>query len=161
MKLGGLLPIHAVRERRAQRLHHEQSQAYERALSAQMRASTALERLQQSYQTALSSALEGGEMSAAYAQALLEQAVVAQRGMGPAQKELDKKKLQMEQALAAADDARKLYASKVCMHQKMRELCSLQDSREAKVAEARCEVEADDEFVAPWLARKIRFTGVA
>lgn len=159
MKLGGLLPIHAVRERRAQRLHYEQSQAYERALSAQMHAGAAVERLQASYQTALSSALEGGEMSAAYAQALLEQAVVAQRAMGPAQKELDDKQAQMEQALAAADDARKLYASKVCMHHKMRELSSLQDSREAQVAEARCEVQADDEFVAPWLERQMRFRG--
>jgi poly-gamma-glutamate capsule biosynthesis protein CapA/YwtB (metallophosphatase superfamily) len=161
MKLGGLLPIHAVRERRAQRLHYEQSQAYERALSAQMHASTALEHLQQSYQNALSSALEGGAMSAAYAQALLEQAVVAQRDIAPAQKELNDKQAQAEQALAAAQEARAHYASKVCMHHKMRELCSLQDARDAKVAEARSEVESDDEFVAPWLERQMRFKGAA
>jgi hypothetical protein len=157
VKLGGLLPIHAVRERRAQRLHYEQTQAYERSLSAQMQAKTALERLQQSHQTSLRRALEGGAMSATYAQALLEQAVVAQRGMGPAQKELNDKQAHTAQALAAAEEARAVYASKVFMHHKMRELCSLQDSREAKVEEARGEIKVDDEFVAPWLARQMRF----
>lgn len=159
MKPSGLLPIHAVRERRAQRVYYEQSQAYERALSAQMQASAALVRLKKCHQTALSSALEGGQMGASYAQALLEQAVVAQRDIGPAQKELQHKQAQTLQALGAADEARKLYANKVCMHHKMRELCSLQDLREAKAEEARCEIEVDDEFAAPWLARQERLGG--
>jgi hypothetical protein len=161
VKLGSLLPIHAVRERRAQRLYYEQSQAHERAMSAQTNASAALVCLQNSHQAALANALEGSTMNAAHAQASLDQAAVALRGIAPAQKELSEKQAQTEQALAAAVESRVLYANKVRTHHKMRELCSLENSREAAVAQARCEIEADDEFVAPWLARQQRLTGVA
>lgn len=160
MKLKALLPIYALRERRAQRLYNEQSLEHGRAMSAQAHALAMVERLQQSRQSALANVLKSDEMNAFYAQGLLDQAAVAQKSLDPAQKELSDKQVLAEQAGMAVVQARELYASKVHAHHKMCEAYNLENSRETKALQARSEVEADDEFVATRLARRQFFGGV-
>lgn len=161
MKLARLLPINAVRERRAQRLLHEQQQAREHAVSARDHAGSALEQLQVAHRAALESTLDGGAMSAARAHALLEQAEATRLNMITAHKNLEVKRDEAEKARAAEQEARAHYVRMARSHESMRELSSLEKSRLVKAAQSRSETDADDEFVLSWPSRQKRSAGTS
>ncbi|MBA3596405.1 MAG: hypothetical protein H0W40_03375 [Methylibium sp.] len=148
--LDGLLPIHASRERRALRVYHEQNQAYELALAAQMHAALAMTRLQHSAKALLDAVLEGGAMNAGEAQAALAQVEVFERQIEAARLELEALTAKTQTALDAAREARRVYAAKVRTHHKLTEACRHEAQRAARLHGQRSEQRADDEFSARW-----------
>ena len=148
--LAALLPIHAARERRAQHVYHESNQAYELALTAQMNASLALRRLQQRAQAVRSRLFDGESMLAGDAQGLSDELSEMERRIKEAEAACASAAQHAAKALAAAQDAQKVYAAKVQNNHKMTDASKKQIKKKTKLDNAKAEQESDDDFSVQW-----------
>lgn len=144
--LAPLLPIHAMRERRAQRAFHEQSQAYESALSAQMGAALAVVRLQNDRAEMLAGVLDAGAMSAVEAQASIVHAASFEERIVGAERYRDQLADQVVHALEAVREARRLYAVAVRTSRKLDIASTRQHHTATRLQSKRAEQNADDDF---------------
>lgn len=148
--LDKLLPVHAARERHAQRVYHDLNHAYELALAAETAAALRLKRLQGAAQAQRSQVFEGGTTTAAQAQVRLDHVAVLERRAQATRHELQGLSEATQRALQAAHEARRVYALQVRTGHKLREACGEQALRRLRQQTQRAQQRAEEDFAARW-----------
>jgi ribosomal protein L20 len=147
-----LLPLHDVRQRRAQRQFHEDSLAHEQALSDQMQASKIVVGLQQSKDKELHQLLSS-ELQAAEAQAGVEYAAYLTVQTDLARERVQTAVQETAQALEVARASRKAYLRQVRVNHLMRQ-ASKEQLRQLAISRFRAEeLRQEDEFACAWQTR--------
>ncbi len=144
-----LLPLHDVRQRRTQRQFHEDSLAYEQALSDQMQASKVVLGLEQSKDRELGKLLST-ESQAAQVHAGIEYVAYLTTQAGLARERVQAAVQDTAQALQVARTSRKAYLKQVRVSHMMRQ-ASQEQLRQLSISRSRTEeLRQEDEFACAW-----------
>jgi ribosomal protein L20 len=144
-----LLPLHDVRQRRAQRQFHEDSLAYEQSLSDQMQASKVVVGLEQSRDSELRQLLST-ELQAAQAHAGIEYTAYLGVQVGLARERVQAAVQDTARALELARTSRKAYLRQVRVNHMLRQ-ASKEQLRQLSISRSRAdELRQEDEFACTW-----------
>lgn len=149
-----LQPLREARERRAQRQHHEDSQAHRQALALQLSAQRSLRALETSQRDTRQAAMGDAAVTAAQAQAALAYAGVLAVRAGAAQSLLTTRSQAAAQALAAARASQQAHARLVRINDMVGQVCDRLAAEQRRATDGTAESRSDDEFSAGWAAQR-------
>jgi hypothetical protein len=154
LDLARLLPLQVARERGAQQRVNDHQRLHERTCLAHQGAQSELRALEQAAHAALALALDGAEAWSGEIRAALEQARFQEALLRAARAKVDSARIEVQQAQAALEDAKRHYALQMLTGHKLRQASFRQDAaRSARRAERSARL-MDDEFVPGWLVRR-------
>lgn len=148
--LQALLPIHALRERRALRLYHEQQQAHAQAVQAEAETRGEQQRLDLAAAITRASIGAAGDASPADMQWQLQMADDLKAQAQVKAEALPQLSEQVQRLHGEMDEARAAHLARVRGHRKV-ELASEHWAKKAnRVLAQRAEQQADDDFAVRW-----------
>lgn len=149
-----LLQLQVARERGAQQRVNEQQRLQDRTLLAHHGAQSELRECEQAAHAALASALDGDVASSSEVLAALEQVRLKEGLLPAAEAKVASMQVEVQQAHAALEEAKRNYALQVLTGHKLREASARQNAAcTARRNERKAQL-MDEEFVPGWLTRR-------
>ncbi len=152
--LQALLPIHALRERRALRMYHEQKENHALALSAREQAVLEQARLEREAEETLAQVASSSTMNAEQAQWTLHVAAQLKEDAQACERTLPELAVKVQKAEASMDEARQAHVARVRGHRKVEEAGNRVARRDERTLAAMAEQLADDDFAPMWIANQ-------